>query len=347
MSRRRCCRADISCVECGDTITSDGWVSVFHHVVNDNGTITRVDKSYPCITYYVNSVSGGGAETGSGTEDDPWTNLNTVFSDSCIYNICLNTDCPRVKVLVKGTIDYVVVGDSGRNYERRLVLEPWDAETINIDIDDTGSVIALQYCCGCIFKHITTSGSGTGVGFGVYVGFGFSGCVDSGFDSCVGNGTGNSDTGCVGGVGFNDCGYSAFDNCEANGKGTCEGFGYYDCSESTFLSSFGNGIGGGDDAIATITHGYGFFDCPNSVFYVCTGSGTGSNGTSDDHGHGFVTCTSSVFIDCDGKGYTSGISDCKQSCGFWFNTSASFDNCSTTDRICTDGCVCDSFVCDI
>ena len=301
------CLATCSCS--GVPKTPDGTVSVFHHVVNDDGTITRVDSTFPCITYYVDSVSGGGAESGSGTEDDPWTNLNTVFSDNCIYSLCTTFCCPMVKVLIKGTIDYAIVGNAARNYLRRLVLEPWSIATVEVDRTGIGSVYAIINCFGCVFKYFDVTSVGTTNGIG------FWDCYYNAFDHCDSTGLG---------VGFSYCGSSAFDNCNGTGTGpsgfpTSAGFSHND--DCTFKSCVGYA------AQNNTSDGWDWSD--DCVFDSCLGTGAGVN-----WGFGFVTCVNAAFKNCEGICLGAAVG-----CGFAGNTGAAFIDCSATD--------CGGMACDV
>ena len=337
--------------KCGETtIAADGTVEWFTHTVNEDGTITRVDHEGPCKTYYVDSVSGGGAESGTGTELDPWTNLNTVFSDTCIYTICTSDGCPKVKVLVKGTIDYAVVGNDGRNYLRNLVIEPWDAETITINVIDNSAgvnICAVKNCIGCFFKNVTSTLDSSGNSSGDSECYGFLFCSASSFDSCTGASINNAIFSRS--TGFDHCSSSQFDNCTANAVvgsvdnvdiGTAYGYAY--CLNSTFRSCFGTG----DYTSNSDGTGIGFAGCETSIYYSCTGTGT-SNTTVESKGFGFNACDDSAFKNCSGVGDATGDGQ-KFACGFYFNDGASFSDCTTSDRICVDPWgSCATFTCDI
>jgi hypothetical protein len=335
-----------SSCKCGETtITADGTVTWISHTVAD-GVITRVNNESPCITYYVDSVSGGGAESGTGTELDPWTNLNTVFSDTCIYTICNggsegSSGCPMVKVLVKGTIDYAVVGNSGQNYQRKLVIEPWDAETITINVTGTGvTACAVKDCIGCIWKSTDAASTCTGS-----ASYGFYGCSSSIFNACTGTGTGNGTTFYSNGYGFYYCNSSTFDTCTGTGSGDDlgNGYGFARCSSSTFDTCTGTGTGNVTGYSIYFGNGYGFESCSSSTFDTCTGTGTGND---DGWGYGFESCSSSTFDTCTGTGisgsYGYGFSQCSSSdfnacggvsttCGFAGCSSGStFTNCTAT-----------------
>ena len=331
MGRRRCCKG--SKCYCDEVkITADSTVTWISHDVED-GVITSVENEAPCVTYYVDSVSGGGSETGSGTEEDPWTNLNTVFSDTCIYHICTHASapdsCPKVKVLVKGDLDYAISGSISRNYLHSLIIEPWGNDPISIDVAGTGNITAVLSCWGCIWKNVQTTGNGTTGGYG------FRNCKSSIFNDC--NGSGLSTSSYAYGAGFYDCDNSSFDNCTSEGIGSASvsggcgffrchtstynncvgegtsapysGEGFYDCYYSTFNNTSGTGI-------STGYKGRGYNQCYSSIFLKCTGIGTGAEG------YGFYSCTQSTFDTCDGASTT---------CGFYVCSSgSSFIDCSAT-----------------
>lgn len=349
----------VECECCETTITSDGTVSWITHSVS-SGVITRVNHSGPCVTYYVDSASGGGAEAGSGTELDPWTNLNTVFLDSCIFAICSScSNCPKVKVLVKGTIDYTVVG--GGNYSLNLIIEPWGIGTIPITVSGA-SVKAVSLCVGCILKNFvcTTSGSNAK---------GFSACGGCAFDTCIANASSSSS---AGGFGFHNCG-GAFDTCNGAGVGLfsslVNGTGFHGCG-GTFNDCIGTGTGtgggvpdsghtnygfndcGGDFDGCTGTgtglfFGYGFFECGNS-FNNCSGNGigTGTGTGTAGQGHGFNGCTGSIFDTCTGTGTGGGTGNgggtLLRGLGFTACDSSTFDTCSgvgiANGTLCRQAC---------
>lgn len=89
---------------------------------------------YPCVTYYVNSQSNGTLfgppETGSGTIEDPWVNLNSVFTSELFSCIIQNYCCLFVKIVITGTIDYYIDGKN-RRFNNRLILDFQTALNIN------------------------------------------------------------------------------------------------------------------------------------------------------------------------------------------------------------------------
>lgn len=300
-----CCCSKCVCPD-GTRITADGTVTWITHEV-DGGVITKVDNEGPCKTYWVDSVSGGGAETGSGTEEDPWTNLNTVFSDACIYFICTHSaapdSCPKVKVLVKGTIDYVINGGS-RNYLRNLVIEPWGG-TVMISVSGSGTVYAVTRCLGVVWKSTNATGISNDSGAGAGNGYGFTFCEDSIFDGCAGTGETH--------------GYSA-------------GMGFYHCNYSILDSCTGTGLG--HNTIASSSIGFGHSD--QSTFDNCIGTAT-SNGSSSAYSYGFVFCDDSTFDTCGGTAIIVGTPTDGRTCGFRDNTRASFNNCTTSASACFGG----------
>ena len=299
MGSRRCCCSSCKCGE--TTITADGTVEWFTHTVNEDGTITRVDHEGSCKTYYVDSASGGGAESGTGTEEDPWTNLNTVFSDTCIRIICNGGEsgsvgCPKIKILVKGTIDYAVTGNPFWNYQQNLIVEPWDTgPTISV-ISDTFGITAFTYIIGVVWKNFTVTAR----------------CTFTGYE------------GGHGGIGFDTCTDSAFDTMDVSGESSganTVGTAFYSCSNSQFDGCTGHG----HETDTTYSYGYGiaFFYSDHSTFKNC--SGTGTTTSTNGNGCGFDGCTDSVFDTCSGNGTGLNIS-----CGFHANTSSVFTACTGT-----------------
>ncbi len=314
---------DCWCGDCwcdGELITPDGTVGWIAHDIAGSD-ITAVAYSAPCVTYYVDSVSGGGAETGSGTEEDPWTNLNSVFSDDCIYAICTSVYCPRVKVLIKGTIDYEVVGNIGRNYLRRLILEPWEGAAITIEISWSGAVgsktiIGMRSCVGCIFKNINT-------------------------DIGVNNTSGVN----ASAYGFYQCGSSTFDNCNSvvtsfvanpsipTSVGAAQARGFYSCSNSIFEVCEATSTSTGNAQPTNIglrPNTHGFVTCGGSSFRNCTGTATGTTTSYvfKCEASGFDLCGSSVFDGCNGSA-TAYADRYAISAAFWA-TGGLFNDCIGT-----------------
>lgn len=320
-----------STCNCSGTPTSaDGTVTWISHTVAD-GVITRVDNEAPCKTYWVDSVSGGGAESGSGTEDDPWTNLNTVFSDDCIYTICTHAtapdSCPMVKVLVKGTIDYATTGSAGNDYQLRLVIEPWDSSSVIITTSTSGSSIfrVLANCTGCVFKTIAVTHTTTGSELTQA----FYNCQSCIFQSCTSDGNSSHISSAPGG--FNGCINSSFDNCECTENATSSSFvpyGVGECSGSTFYSctatSYNNGT-------TTTSSAFGFQNCGYSWFDLCTM--TGISVTANGEGSGVADCGNSIFSNCvaTGTGYSAPF---YRSCGFQLCRNSVFDTCDGTGTTC-------------
>ena len=314
---------------------ADGTVDWISHTVAD-GVITKVDHNSPCVTYYVESVSGGGAETGTGTADDPWTNLNTVFADTCIKSLCTTTGCPMVKVLVKGTIDYTVNGGS-YDFKRKLVLEPWGEDEIIVAVNVINNdAWGVKDCIGIIFKHVDSSGVSTR-SYQEPVGYGFSNCYASTFDTCNGTGTGKGgvSTGYNLGYGFAGCYSSTFQDCNGTGDGpltlssTGRGYGFVGCYSSTFSACIGTGTGrhNGEgfsncysstfdtcDGIGTsaIANSYGYYSCASSTYHICSGIGTSAGSI----GYGFYNCNNSTFDTCDGASTTCGFYGCAAGSSF-------------------------------
>ncbi len=329
--------------------------------------------------------------TTTATIDDPpadddydWT--LKIFDSTCIYNICTTDRCPKVKVLVKGTIDYVIGGEVGRVYQQNLIIEPWGVATIAIDITASGSLGSngVVRCRGCVWKNTAVSVTNVSGGFSTLTFRAFVDCPSSAFDNCTAT---CENTGFTNGIstltGFWDCPSSAFDNCTA----TCtengvvrrsNSYAFDFCPSSTFLACAGTGnadtgsttnqahgtgfntcstsafdtctgIGNAESASFAQSHGHGFNTCSSSTIVNCAGTGTGENFSSGTaFGYGFRGCLSSTFDTCIGTGVAVGTL-CKRACGFHGNTAASFINCTTSARICTDcsGAQCAAWVCDI
>ena len=339
---RKCC-----CCVCDDgtKISADGTVEWITHSVSD-GVITVVDHEGPCITYWVDSDAGDQTETGDGTELDPWININTVFADACINHICTHQDspdgCPKVKILVKGTIDYTVDGGS-YNYGRNLVFEPWGVATIEISVSGTGTICGVTSCVGVIWKNTNAEGISSNSDS-----YGFYDCKSSTFSTCIGTGTGtrynrgfhfcnfSTFNTCTGtgtsasaghSFGFSYSHASTFNTCTGTGSGSYYGYGFHFCHTSTFNTCTGTGSGGG------YGNGFGFYDCKSSTFSTCIGTGT-----SVAIGYGFYDCSdltqSSTFNVCDGVGILTTTPTNGRACGFYKNIGASFNACTTSESEC-------------
>lgn len=306
----------VSCSCCSTTITSDSIVTWPSHSISGEA-ITRINNSAPAVTFYVNSVAGGGAESGSGTELDPWTNFNTVFSDDCIFDICVAcSGCAKVKVLVKGTINYVIVGNAVRDYARNLIIESWGGSGVTIGITGSSFTIGLLNCKGCIFKgfNVTVTVLATTSGDAV----GFRSCSSSTFDTCVCTISGtNTDPDQFGAtaVGFQTCFLSVFFTC--TGDATAD--------ESSQ----------GDSAVAK-----GFDDCNSSVFDTCDAT-VDATAIADSFGAfatGFRANNNSAFDTCSGTATAQGSDNSNDCCGFYLNSGSSFLDCSESDNCATPVC---------
>ena len=323
------CTCQVTAVDGDDCKYEEEWDTVtwIEHTV-DGGVITKTNHEGPYKTYWVNSVSGGGSEAGSGTEVNPWTNLNTVFSDACIRCLCTTACCPKVKVLVKGTIDYIV-GGSGFNFQRNLVIEPWGTGAITISISGNGNFSVVHNCVGIIWKNtdliVTITAGNSSVK-------GFSSCPYSTFDACTTTIIGTEPANSTNIYGFTFCSYSIFDACTSITTATAAGdyghaYGFSTCGYSTFNTCIGT-------ATASGFYAYGFLSCSNSIFDNCTGEGITSEAGNYAWAFGFHKCSNSTFDACHGKSDIPGSPTNGCACGFYENTGANFNNCITSDSVC-------------
>lgn len=109
-------------------ITQCSWTEHIVHedacgenAVQADELIERVTITKPCIEVYVNSQGGSGLlngpalETGKGTQEKPYVNLNSV-TNGCLYKYwhahCCNF--PMIRVNVSGVVDYRVLCNLGR-----------------------------------------------------------------------------------------------------------------------------------------------------------------------------------------------------------------------------------------
>lgn len=113
-------------------ITECSWIEhIIHEEACDEDAaaedelIERVIITKPCIEVFVNSLGGtglleGAKETGKGTVDNPYINLNSV-TNGCIYKYYTAHCCdfPMLKVNVSGTVDYGVT--FARHYRKMLL----------------------------------------------------------------------------------------------------------------------------------------------------------------------------------------------------------------------------------
>jgi len=89
-----------------------------------------VETNVTCYNFYVNSISStsieGEIETGSGTQEDPWINLNTVINSSYINCLCNSLCFQYVKIIITGTINYHIGHYDYYDYfdfNKRLILD--------------------------------------------------------------------------------------------------------------------------------------------------------------------------------------------------------------------------------
>lgn len=128
-------------------------------------------KNVRCIDVYVNSTSGNGlknedglligpAETGDGSFQNPFCNLNTAYRLAACY--VRNTCCPvAIHIHLKGTVDYqIFLGDFAYSFSNRLFITSWEDESeekAKISIEITGGTdenFAIYDANGVLFKNI-------------------------------------------------------------------------------------------------------------------------------------------------------------------------------------------------
>lgn len=136
-------------------------------------------KNVRCIDVYVNSTSGNGlknedglligpAETGDGSFQNPFCNLNTAYRLAACY--VRNTCCPvAIHIHLKGTVDYqIFLGDFAwtglisdvNSFSNRLFITSWEDESeekAKISIEITGGTdenFAIYDANGVLFKNI-------------------------------------------------------------------------------------------------------------------------------------------------------------------------------------------------
>lgn len=114
-------------------------------------------EEYRCFTFYVNSRSNGTlqgpTETGDGSKENPFCNLNSIFSSNKFLCYIQNFCCQYVKVIITGTIDYYIDG-RGRDFAKKLILDFHTALIINWSKEKHGlSVTVVQNCVGVVFSN--------------------------------------------------------------------------------------------------------------------------------------------------------------------------------------------------
>ncbi|MBQ6353094.1 MAG: hypothetical protein IJJ28_07495 [Lentisphaeria bacterium] len=81
------------------------------------------------LTFFVDSVAGGGDTSGNGSYDHPWRSLNTASAFLQCAGCVLNAAAKYVQIKVKGTVDYLS-GTWGWNIyswlRPKLILTGWD-----------------------------------------------------------------------------------------------------------------------------------------------------------------------------------------------------------------------------
>ncbi len=337
---------------------TNGKAKWFTHSVA-SGVITRNNHTEECYTVWVNSTSGGVAETGSGTEADPWVNLNTPFSNTCIKNAC-SADvqyCRKVKVLIKGTVDYLVDGHDF-NFKSNLIIEPWGASRQTIGWSDNTSAHAMRDSRAVVWKHIdftrTNSAGGIHTCYTPYY---------ATFDDCTFYAEASVADGYADGV---SGGYAAFDGCTAMAKSLGSGWlgggpswamafsglpasTFHDCigtastpdaaevaafvgPSSAFDGCTGTGAAGNAIVWPDSGTGHGFYNSSGSTFRTCTGTGSGVIGV------GFTDNATSVFTSCVGSGTGHHATQDSFGYGFYNNTSSTFNTCDGTGAATGGAC---------
>jgi len=119
--------------------TSDTCEWVF--LAPDNPQMSWELREVECLNFYVKSISGndrmsgnrliGPPETGDGSKEKPWVNLNSVFSTKKIQCLIANYCCLYIRIEVTGVIDYYVDG-LGQTFDGRLMIEFMSGTAVNI-----------------------------------------------------------------------------------------------------------------------------------------------------------------------------------------------------------------------
>jgi len=108
----------VLCDECPCDICT--WQELESYIAEDGyPALMIVEKSAPCKTIYVNSQLGGSlytsgylvgpVETGSGTKNNPYINLNSAFSEAAPAG-------GKRRIILTGTVDYYTKAPSGYTY---------------------------------------------------------------------------------------------------------------------------------------------------------------------------------------------------------------------------------------
>ena len=121
-----------------DTSAICEWV----FLTPDDPAISWRLEEIECLDFFVESKSGndrksgnrliGPEETGEGTKEKPWINLNSVFSTKRIQCLIEKYCCLYIRIQVGGVIDYYVDG-LGQSFDGRLMIEFINGTTMDIN----------------------------------------------------------------------------------------------------------------------------------------------------------------------------------------------------------------------
>ena len=167
------------------------------NIPEDPSDLTNVSDDYgfniieyqeyevPVKTFYCNSVAWDGDdatrdETGEGTKELPWRNVNYALEQLIPSLKCAERSCVYIQLLIRGTINYSIGYPSGSVFYDglcRLILDVWKKEesdpdkweVANADVNFAGIYsLAGTYIYNCHVHDLNFVGQGE-TGFGIYI----------------------------------------------------------------------------------------------------------------------------------------------------------------------------------
>ncbi len=278
---------------------SDALEDITYYTVNASGEAElKTVKAYP---FYVDSIAGGLDTSGDGTLSNPWRSVN--YPRYILRSIldCLRTKycCyPYVVLRIKGTVDYAIQGWGSYGYgAQKFIIEPWDSDFINIEIENESSILAMYWFNFTILKNIKINVVSNTDSTGPY-------CMGPSNNTTLNN---------------------VFANIDILSDIPSDGYGCLSMSNSIFYNSSIKYSMKSDHYAS----GNGFCGCLDSIFYGCN---TNISNASAHGGpvFGFKSNNNSAFFNCNG--IVSGISGC----GFYGNQNSIFLNCTGNSLNRTD-----------
>ena len=324
--------------------TSAEWID---HELGSDGKLLRVSRSLPALSVTVSSLAGNVAETGDGTNERPFVNLNSVaerFGDCMIHAMrCAGT---MLSVTVTGTVDYPVrlTGGSGGlpagREDRDVVLYDFGGAVFTsaaaVERAGYGAIVirdwsapraAIRRCEKMVFDRCSWGGLSAGVSA-------MRRATDCAFDECF----------CSAGSFFD----SMVRCTVAGGRAVAAEVAAIRAAESCVFSGVSVGC-------SRMTPGGGAVtNCRASLFEECSASAEFElAGLLADNIFGAVyDCASCTFDRCAATVSTVGSpansASCQQGCAFWNNSGSLFNEC-LGNSVCVGACGarCGDLRCDL